>query len=107
MCNDECNNKPRPHKHAALIKAWADGAQIQSRSNEAQPWTDAKSPMWYESTQYRLKPQNRVVTAKLFLEIYGSHEKLRVYSFDEQSNVRATFDPEGNLLAVELIKGAP
>lgn len=42
-----------PHKHAALIKAWADGANIQLRLNS--DWIDIY-PMWRSDEEYRVKP---------------------------------------------------
>jgi hypothetical protein len=44
-----------PHKHAALIKAWADGAEIEKRwGNEwlKHAWCDA----WHHDLEYRIKP---------------------------------------------------
>ena len=38
-----------PHVHATIIKAWADGAQIEVRVNDAKPW--------YPEDQYRVKPE--------------------------------------------------
>lgn len=46
-----------PHKHAELIKAWADGAEIQYKSNALGKWINSKSPMWGETAKYRIKPQ--------------------------------------------------
>ena len=50
------------HKHAALIKAWADGAKIQKFSKRSQKWEDTENPAWYEDTEYRLriKPDYRI-----------------------------------------------
>lgn len=45
----------KPHKHAALIKAWADGAEIQFK-NAAGHWTDIKEPTWVNEAEYRIKP---------------------------------------------------
>lgn len=46
-----------PHKHADVIKAWADGAQIQLRSEYSKRWEDCISdPVWCDSIQYRVKP---------------------------------------------------
>ncbi len=47
----------KTHKHAELIKAWADGEQIQLWINHTNQWEDVKSPMWCEDRQYRIKPQ--------------------------------------------------
>ena len=57
----------KPHKHAELIKAWADGAEIEFRKSfhVAGPgggtcFTDWKSKLhdsWHEHIQYRIKPE--------------------------------------------------
>lgn len=48
---------PTPHKHAALIKAWADGAQIQHFSYVFGTWYDVMDPYWSVNEKYRIKPQ--------------------------------------------------
>lgn len=47
-----------PHKHAALIKQWADGATIQYRAQVAE-WTDCirNIPAWSTKHEYRVKPE--------------------------------------------------
>jgi len=44
----------KPHKHCEVIKAWADGAEIQYR--EKGGWMKCNSPQWFEETEYRVKP---------------------------------------------------
>ena len=48
------------HKHADLIHAWADGAEIQFRS-EACEWHDCLgTPIWGSKTcEYRIKPEEK------------------------------------------------
>lgn len=46
----------KPHKHAELIKAWADGAEIQWYANALDVWKNTPQPIWEEATQYRIKP---------------------------------------------------
>jgi hypothetical protein len=48
-----------PHKFAALIKAWADGAVIEWRVGEKEPWrdTNGNQPGWCIQHQYRIKPE--------------------------------------------------
>jgi len=46
-----------PHKHAALIKAWADGAQIEVRAGEKQNWIPTLKPDWDVYLEYRIKPK--------------------------------------------------
>lgn len=60
-----------PHKHAELIKAWADGEAIQSRPVGGQ-WEDAPSPGWYSNKEYRIKPEPKKVQLRFFEDIYGS-----------------------------------
>lgn len=36
------------HKHAALIKAWAEGAKIQKFSKRTQTWEESANPTWNE-----------------------------------------------------------
>lgn len=52
-----------PHKHAALIIAWANGAVIECRMRGGGPW-DAmdgpggdSTPGWFEDFQYRVRPE--------------------------------------------------
>lgn len=48
------------HKHCEVIKAWADGAEIQmyhptNMAGEYR-WVDDKTPSWRMSQEYRVKP---------------------------------------------------
>lgn len=61
----------KPHKHAELIKAWADGAEIECLDEESGIWSGfgSHSPMWYEFTQYRIKPEeNKSVVRWLWVD---------------------------------------
>lgn len=49
----------KPHKHAELIKAWADGAEIQIK-NSFGDWV-ATDPLWSEHYEYRIKPKAKVI----------------------------------------------
>lgn len=44
------------HKHAELIKAWAEGAEIEVRGEVGEPWMLAPFPAWIEDFEYRIKP---------------------------------------------------
>ncbi len=48
----------KPHKHAELIKAWADGAEIQMK-NVNGVWIDIY-PEWIEDCEYRLTPKSKL-----------------------------------------------
>lgn len=43
------------HKHAELIKQWADGAKIQYKDCKGN-WVDCNDPVWSKHTEYREKP---------------------------------------------------
>lgn len=46
-----------PHEHAEIIKAWADGYQIQGRIH-AGDWRDLDYPKWdVEFAEFRVKPE--------------------------------------------------
>ena len=61
-----------PHKHAELIKAWADGAEIQY--NIGLGWKDysspQKTPSWGEPCiQFRIKPKTIRYRAALMITL--------------------------------------
>ena len=47
------------HKHADLIHAWADGAEIQVFKQETKTWQDMVSPYWFVNEEYRIKPEEK------------------------------------------------
>ena len=49
----------KPHKHAEVIKAWADGAEIQIK--DFGRWFRVDDPTWNENREYRIKPAEKVV----------------------------------------------
>ncbi len=53
-------DKPVPHKHASLIKAWADGAQIQYKTAGGSDFEDINPPSWNGIGEYRTKPKPKV-----------------------------------------------
>jgi len=66
------SDAPIPHKHATVIKAWADGKKIQYREYISEEWTDAELGTgswlsWYEGYEYRIKPE----PAKDFVKYVG------------------------------------
>ena len=48
-----------PHKHAELIKQWADGAVIQRYNKTLQQWRDCDYTMlnWNPLVEFRVKPE--------------------------------------------------
>lgn len=58
VLNETVDLTPKRHKHADLIIAWANGAQIQFKSGSGN-WVDCMSLVigWYEEVEYRIKPE--------------------------------------------------
>ena len=44
------------HKHADVIIAWANGAQIQVKAHNV-VWEDRENPVWSVDREYRIKPE--------------------------------------------------
>ena len=57
----------KPHKHAEIIKAWADGAEIQY--NDGYGWRDIKDPLW-TSEEYRIKPDVKIIPNRQIQQIF-------------------------------------
>lgn len=56
--SEECNKVNKPHKHAEVIKAWADGAEIEYRDpSGGDPWELIPDPHWIPEFEYRVKPK--------------------------------------------------
>lgn len=57
----------KPHKWAAEIKAWADGAEIQFRHDPSEKWQDYDpawkniiTPSWHKGgLEFRVKPEKK------------------------------------------------
>lgn len=64
-----------PHKHAELIKAWADGAKIERKLSANCPWAEVHgTPLWVISNDYRIKPTKE---NKKLEEISAIEEEMR------------------------------
>lgn len=65
----EQSEPSKRHKHADLIHAWAEGAEIEyQRSNGT--WEDCE-PAWAENTNYRIKPKTKTVRFRNFIHTLG------------------------------------
>jgi hypothetical protein len=90
------------HKHADLIKKWADGSQIQCMRSDCR-WVDAIDPSWLERTQYRVKPEPKPdVVEHYYASIYSVSPAVH---FNYTPNLKLTFDVETcELKAAEVLK---
>ena len=98
----------KPHKHAELIKAWADGAEIEARYLKADGWSDWRLEdggfIWYDiGAEYRIKrvPKPDIVRYTSIGLDYADDASERKFPTD---NLKLTFDGEtGKLKSAEVI----
>jgi len=89
------------HKHADLIHAWAEGAQIQGRFNSGDVWEDIEHPSWHLKWEYRIKPEPKPDIV-MYFEVRKPYGEILPNPFH---NIKATYDGEtGGLKSAEVIK---
>lgn len=97
--------KPVAHVHAALIKAWADGAKIEFES-WLQPglWLPTgDAPEWSINRNYRIKPEPKPDVVRWF-NIGRQLECFPTFQQHPGDNMKAVFDGEtGKLKSVEMV----
>ena len=99
----------KPHKHAELIKAWADGTEIEFRFKDAiQGWSDWKpndgrfsnDPWW----EYRIKPQPKPDVVREYVAFPDAIANVRDLTAALRNNLKLTFDGEtGKLKSAEVL----
>ena len=89
------------HKHADVIIAWANGAQIQLYHHSRGEWIDTLDPSWLECTKYRIKPEPKPDVVMR----YGADRRGIYKEPVGDFNLKLTFDGEtGKLKAAEVLK---
>ena len=81
------------HKHAELIKKWADGAKIQIKYSENEDWKDV-DPTWIEHFEYRIKPEEKndfAVSANVIFKL-GLNGDYLEFSKTGKHNIEFVFD---------------
>lgn len=86
------------HKHAEVIKAWADGAHVET-SEDGLVWSHVQHPRWYEDMQYRIE-QSPVIEVKYYFKegaaYYEFHPKI-----PDIWNLKITYQ-DGKAIKAEL-----
>ena len=103
----------QPHKHADLIKAWADGAEIEVWNIDLERWVTTQSPQWFHESAYRIKPEPKPDAIHEIKVWVGGNarEKVVLHMYNSEthsahgSNLRLTFDGEtGKLKKAEVLE---
>ena len=88
------------HKHCELIKAWADGAEIQYKDQRGD-WIDFPSwyePVWNSDTlEYRIKPEPKPDFSYSYI-VCDNGGAIQVYNGHVKANLHLIFDGETNKL---------
>jgi hypothetical protein len=97
-----------PHKHATIIKAWADGAEIEFFQSHSQQWKPIGSePCWFPSILFRIKPEPKpdVVYYGVFdLDHAAQIDSCFTMFQDAGDQIKVTFDGEtGKLKKAEVL----
>lgn len=97
-----------PHKHAELIKAWADGAEIEV-SMDGSHWSDCLgAPSFNVNFKYRIKPEPKPDVIRYGLAIVNNGICLTYpappKTHNNDDNLKLVFDGEtGKLIDAEVI----
>lgn len=94
------------HKHADLIHAWAEGAEIQYNVGDGCGWHDyeaaSTAPSWDECCQYRIKPEPKPDVVCYFTA--AKHDRQPQTQRLCGDNLKLTFDGEtGKLIKAEVL----
>lgn len=84
-------HKNAPHKHAELIKAWADGAEIELLdSGRWYSYKEGQNPAWNPEFTYRIKPEPKPDMCLFYLATrnHGIHISSKIH----EHNLVLTFD---------------
>ena len=81
------------HKHADLIHAWADGAEIQF-ANVRGDWIDSPNPEWLDYDQYRIKPEEKKPVVRWLWATPDGCVTLHMFSDEEAKPMHYTIKLE-------------
>ena len=85
-----------PHIHAAVIKAWADGATIEYRGTKLEDWRPFSvcAPSWFPELQYRVKPEPKPDWIEIRDLTYNSDFGCIILNGRDNPNIQFVFDGE-------------
>ena len=85
----------KPHKHAELIKAWADGAEIEWKCKLTNNWLrfDEQDHFWDEEHEYRIKPEPKPDIVQ-YLRVWNGNWREVPEDYSREANLKLTFDSE-------------
>ena len=96
----------KPHKHAELIKAWADGAEIEFWSSPDNKWYLTERPSWDAWKTYRIKPEKKkpVVMWKWAYKSHGSWLESEMFMSEIEIEIRQKTFPVEKYFKLEYTR---
>jgi hypothetical protein len=95
------------HKHADLIHAWAEGAEIEGRHYPGEEWQSLKGAdcvTWSVGCQYRIKPEKKPDVVRYALIEKDNWTACVASQGCPKDNLRVTFSGEtGELIKAEVL----
>ena len=80
----------KPHKHAEVIHAFADGAEIQYQNPCGKVWRDIKEPSFLDNFNYRVKPEPKMAWYRV-AEVVGGSSRIAVSDSDIKALVNSKY----------------
>jgi len=101
----------KPHIHAEVIKAWADGAKIEFLELMSGHWFYTSNPDWHIEQQYRVKPVTKPDVVR-YVNYYGgsfgilfsSSEEINSFKVKRQDAQTLELICDGETRALKSIK---
>lgn len=93
-------------KHSEMIKAWADGYEIEAFNPEHQKWVATPEPGWFDHIEYRVKPGE--LRKPIVTEIYAQIElnpftgDPELFTRESRSNVIMRFEND-DLVSIDMV----
>jgi hypothetical protein len=93
-------------KHCEMIKAWADGYEIEAFNPEHQKWVTTPEPGWFDSIEYRVKPgearRPRITEIYAMIDLNPFTGEPELHTNESQSNIILRFEND-DLVDINMV----
>ena len=93
-------------KHCEMIKAWAEGYEIEAFNPERQVWVSTPEPGWFDDIEYRVKPgeirRPRITEIYAQIELNPFSGDPEMFTGERRSNVVMRFEND-DLVGIDMV----
>lgn len=94
------------HKHADLIHAFAEGAEIQIKNIVGQ-WADCEYCVWHEDNEYRIKPRTVKREGWAVIDKYcGGAAHMEEHIYGSEDDAKKDYPYALNIIKIEWLEEA-